>query len=391
MHTLTWTTPGLWETQQWDTWGLSEMAARILVVDDEPSVLQTCCRVLERAGYEVQGESSGSAALEAYDSMDSPLVLLDLQMPGKGGLQTLAELRAKHPDSAVIIITGYGSKDNVVSALRLGAREFLEKPLANEALLAAVERVMQHTNGHTVRGNLRTLSLPNLIQVYCTERHAGRLRMHCQGSDGSVFFQNGQVVHATLGTRTGEQALYDLLTWTEGDFELDMGANGPIRTINTSWSALLLEGMRRFDEKHAELDGFDEISRLEGRTMSKLNDVLKEMAAEVPGFISADVVGMDGVSIGGHYVSAEFANEEASAQFTLVMKLVQKTVAQLKAGDVEDNLTTTDKAYILTRFLGDNSYYLGIAVDRHSATLGNVRMVSKQYTKAIWDAIPRKP
>lgn len=124
--------------------------------------------------------------------------------------------------------------------------------------------------------------------------------------------------------------------------------------------------------------------------MAAMNEVLKEMAGEIPGFVASDVVGMDGVSIAGHTVDPKFSAEAAAAQFAMVMKLVQKSSDQLKAGAVEDNLVTTDRSYIITRFLGDGSYYLGIAVSREDSSLGNVRLVSRQFANAVWEAIPKR-
>ncbi len=124
--------------------------------------------------------------------------------------------------------------------------------------------------------------------------------------------------------------------------------------------------------------------------MAAIQDMLKEMAGEIPGFVSADVTGMDGLAIASYSANPNFDAEAASAQFALVMKLVQRTAAQLKAGDVEDNLVTTNNIYILTRFLGDGSYFLSVAVDKEMASLGNVRLMSRQYAADIWDTVPRR-
>lgn len=237
----------------------------------------------------------------------------------------------------------------------------------------------------TLKGNLRALSLVNLIQINCTEQNRARLQIRNHAQVGELYFDAGEIVHATLGTRTGEEVVYELLTWQDGEFEMEMDVQPPVRTVTTPWSNLLLDGMRVLDEEAAQL----ETSFEEEPTMARINDLLKEMAAEIPGFIATDVVGMDGVSIAGYSVNPSFDAEAASAQFALVMKLVQKTANTLKAGEVEDNLVTTDSAYILTRFLGDGSYYLGVAVDKANASLGNLRMMTRQYADALWNAIPK--
>jgi predicted regulator of Ras-like GTPase activity (Roadblock/LC7/MglB family) len=297
----------------------------------------------------------------------------------------------------------------------------------------------------TVYGRLSTMGLPSIVQVNCEERNEARLRLQHQGQEGTIFFADGRAVHAGLGSQVGEEAVYELLSWEDGTFELEMGVSPPERTIEVGWSSLLLEGMRRIDESTAadrshcpECGAFVDkqgkchnpncsrfsgdagwspsaLESLEGESelglddlqsvedvqddvteeytevdeMANLQDILKNLASDVPGFISTDVVGMDGLSIAGYASNPDFDAEAASAQFALVMKLVSKTADQLGSGEVEDNLVTTDDAYVLTRFLGDGSYYLGIAVSKDMGSLGNVRLMSRNYADDIWDAIPK--
>ena len=123
--------------------------------------------------------------------------------------------------------------------------------------------------------------------------------------------------------------------------------------------------------------------------MAKLDLLIQQFRSELGAdFISTDVVGMDGLSIGGGSIDPNFNSTDASARFSMVMKLAAKVSGKLGLGKVEDNLVTTDKAYIIARFLGDGSYYWGVAVTRN-ATLGTVRMLLNEYADQIWDAIPR--
>lgn len=123
--------------------------------------------------------------------------------------------------------------------------------------------------------------------------------------------------------------------------------------------------------------------------MAKLEQVLQQVRTELGAdFISTDVVGMDGLSIAGGSISPDFDATEASARFAMVMKLASTVAAKLSMGAVEDTLVTTDQAYIIARFLGDGSYYWGVAVSRN-ATLGVVRMVMNEYADQLWRAIPR--
>lgn len=124
--------------------------------------------------------------------------------------------------------------------------------------------------------------------------------------------------------------------------------------------------------------------------MSELNQMLKEMGDEISGILTASVVGMDGLSLANFRKAKSFDEELASAQFALVMKLTQKTMSQLGDREMEDNLVTTRNIYVLTRFLGDGSYFLIVAVTKSYASLGNIRLITRQYSEKLWDLIPRR-
>ncbi len=123
--------------------------------------------------------------------------------------------------------------------------------------------------------------------------------------------------------------------------------------------------------------------------MAKLDQLIQQFRSELGAdFVSTDVVGMDGLSIAGGSIDPNFNSTDASARFSVVMKLAEKSSSKLGMGKVDDNLVTTDKAYIIARFIGDGSYYWGVAVTRN-ATLGTVRMLMNEYADQLWDAIPR--
>jgi predicted regulator of Ras-like GTPase activity (Roadblock/LC7/MglB family) len=122
--------------------------------------------------------------------------------------------------------------------------------------------------------------------------------------------------------------------------------------------------------------------------MTKIDDILEEVRTEIgTDFVSTDVVGMDGLSIGGLKADPNFDASAASARFAMVMRLADKVAGKINMGEVYDGLVTTENAYIITRFLGDGSYYWGLAV-AGDAVLGMVRMVMDEYADQLWDAIP---
>lgn len=122
--------------------------------------------------------------------------------------------------------------------------------------------------------------------------------------------------------------------------------------------------------------------------MTKLEQLLHDIRLELGNdFVSTDVVGMDGLSIAGGAADPNFDAAAASARFAMVMKLGVKTSDKMGMGTIDDILTVTDRVYILTRFLGDSSYYWGLAVSK-DATLGMVRMLMNEYAPKLWDAVP---
>ena len=122
--------------------------------------------------------------------------------------------------------------------------------------------------------------------------------------------------------------------------------------------------------------------------MAKLNQLLQDIRTELGGdFISMDVVGNDGMSIAGTSADASYDSAAASARFAMIMKLASKISDKLNLGGVEDNMATTDQAIILSRYMGDGSYFWVLAIPK-DATLGSVRMTMNEYTDQIWNAIP---
>lgn len=239
-----------------------------------------------------------------------------------------------------------------------------------------------------VSGSLRDMDLTTLISILCNEGSQARLRVQRGQQEAELYFDEGNIVHIVMGKRQGEEVLYGLLKWDDGQFELERDVPAPARTVQTNWSNLVLVGMQQLDEAGREAQLLAEKEK-EEQAMSALEDMLHEMAGEIPGFIASDVVGMDGLSVGSYTTDRKFDSEAASAQFALVMKLVQRTCAEIKGGEVEDNLVTTDRLYITTRFLGDGSYYVAIAVEKSTASLGNVRLVTRRYAPRLWNAIPK--
>ncbi len=118
------------------------MAKQILVVDDEERIRQSLNGILKDEGYGVQEAKDGTQALKQLESDSPDLVLLDIWMPGMDGMEILERIKAQSPNLPVIMISGHGNIELAVKAVKLGAYDFIEKPLSLEKVLLAVNNAL---------------------------------------------------------------------------------------------------------------------------------------------------------------------------------------------------------------------------------------------------------
>jgi DNA-binding response OmpR family regulator len=119
--------------------------SRILLVDDDEHFRKMLHEMLERAGHEVRDAANGTIALKLEDEQPSELVVIDLVMPEKEGLETIRDLRRRRPDVKIIAMSGGGRTDpktNLTAAGLLGAQRTLTKPFSRSEVLLAIEEVL---------------------------------------------------------------------------------------------------------------------------------------------------------------------------------------------------------------------------------------------------------
>ena len=106
------------------------MKATVLIVDDEAGVRSALSGVLRDEGYVVEAVESGEACLDRAARAPYDVIVLDIWLPGMDGLATLARLRERRVDAPVVMISGHGNIESAVKAIKLGAYDFVEKPLS---------------------------------------------------------------------------------------------------------------------------------------------------------------------------------------------------------------------------------------------------------------------
>jgi YesN/AraC family two-component response regulator len=118
----------------------------ILVIDDEPIILDSCRRILRNEGFEVNGASNGREGLKKIEEDQYDAVLVDWKLPEIDGMEVLRIIKKNHPDIIVVMITGYPSVESAVKAMKLGVSDYVSKPFTpeelKEVLIKALERII---------------------------------------------------------------------------------------------------------------------------------------------------------------------------------------------------------------------------------------------------------
>jgi len=116
----------------------------VLIVDDESRIRHVCAKMLNQEGYDVAQAEHAEAGLDMVAQRHFDIILLDLLMPGMSGLEALGRIRALHPDTVVIVITGYATLDHAVEAMKSGAFDFVSKPFSPQDLRLVVTKAIEH-------------------------------------------------------------------------------------------------------------------------------------------------------------------------------------------------------------------------------------------------------
>jgi|GEM_PF-6509873 len=231
----------------------------ILIVDGQEEFITFGQTWLEQKGFKLQFARTGTDALTLLQTNHFDLVLLELSLSDMSGLDILRHISNVGLDVPVIISSTSQSVsvNQVNKVLQMGAAAFLQKPCSSEILLDNIYAVLERSSIGTIQGNLLDLSLTSLITLGCNEGKTARLNIRHDGHKATIYFEKGQIIHAILDEQVGEEAIYEILAWNEGDFIMSSGYAPSERTIQTSWSRLMLEGLKRLDETAFDQEQFE--------------------------------------------------------------------------------------------------------------------------------------
>jgi uncharacterized protein (TIGR02266 family) len=237
------------------------MSWKILLAEDEALMAQMMVDMLAELPVEVTVARNGREALERVQAGIPDLILLDAMMPELDGFEVAAALKSNPTtqDIPIIFLTARVRVEDKVRGLELGAEDYLIKPVRREEIIARVRNVLRRSEARRaaappqsslMRGRLEVMGLPNIVQVLEAERRTGTLRLTSEGRRGEILFLEGRIAYAMQGPRQGEAAVYTLLAWSTGDFELELTTGegpGDAQVVRPN-QVLLMEGVRRLDE-----------------------------------------------------------------------------------------------------------------------------------------------
>src|SRR4029453_6944446 len=265
---------------------LTMAGEHVLIVDDEPAIRTSLRGVLEDEGYRVTAAASGADALAAVADDGHDLVFLDIWMPGMDGLETLTELRRLRPDATVVMISGHGTIETAVKATKLGAYDFIEKPLSLEKTLLAASRALDHGRlerqnrdlreqlgrGQRIVGQSRVVEEMRQ-QIAIAAPTNGRVLIH--GENGSGKELVARAIHAQSTRRDGPFVEVNCAAIPEELIETELFGHE-----RGAFTGAVARRRGRFELADGGTIFLDEIADMSLKTQAKVLRVLEEQAFE---------------------------------------------------------------------------------------------------------------
>src|SRR5579863_9714264 len=231
---------------------------KLLLVEDNPMVLGMLQHALSPLAVVTAASESADALLKAVD--DPPdLVVCDYRLPGMDGRQLIEKLKSR-PKTANFSAVLMANKADIAERLspQDAADDYLEKPFFLREAVRRIKRMIDRIalekmaktapSDGVVRGNLAQMNVIDLMQSLEMGRKSCQLTLTKDGDKCEVFFAEGQVKHATYGSLVGDEAVFKVLRWTGGNFQLDFEGKTDKSTTQLNTQGLLMEGLRLLDE-----------------------------------------------------------------------------------------------------------------------------------------------
>lgn len=236
---------------------------KVLLVDDNPMVLEMLRAALAPMANVTTSADGADALLKAIDEVPD-LVIADSTLPGMNGRVLLEKLKSR-PGTAKVPVILMAARSEITEKLKMmqdSVEDFVEKPFFVREATARIKRVIDKISlekmareapgESTVRGNLAQMNVMDLLQSLELGHKTCELVLTNNAERCEMFFNDGQINHATFGKLKGDDAVYKVLAWTGGSFEIDFTGKSAEQTCTRSTQGLLMEGLRLIDEANRD-------------------------------------------------------------------------------------------------------------------------------------------
>ncbi len=244
-------------------------SVKILLVDDNPMVLGMLQKALSAMGEVTVANDAADALAKAAQVLPDVLIS-DYRMPGMDGRQLLEKLKSK-PETAGIAVILMASKADISERLSMQdpIEDYLEKPFFLKDATHKIKRVVDRialekmskaaSSDGLLRGSLSQMNVIDLVQSLEMGRKSCRLTMTHGDDKCEIYFSQGQAKHAVYGPVQGDEAVFQVLRWTDGSFQIDFSGKSALETTRLNTQGLLMEGLRLLDEaqRDAAAEGED--------------------------------------------------------------------------------------------------------------------------------------
>jgi len=233
----------------------------LLLVDGDTRSLRVLEVSLRKAGFVVTAASSVQDALDKLELHAPDLIISETTFPEGDGFELRRRVRATPDWSEIpfIFLTAEAAIENKIRGLELGVDDYLTKPIYIKEIVTRINILLQkrqrvrfeeRRDGRTrFAGRVHDMPVVDVIQTIEISRKSGVIQFVGErGRQAAIYFRDGRVIDAEAGALQGEDAVYRLLTWSEGEFEVVFRTVRRREVITVSSQGLLMEGMRRLDE-----------------------------------------------------------------------------------------------------------------------------------------------
>jgi two-component system response regulator PilR (NtrC family) len=257
----------------------------IHIIDDEPIIHDVLGQLLTSEGYEVEPSMSGEEALAKHSSQAFDLILLDLLMPGLDGIEVLKRIKRIDPQAMVIIITAYASVESAISAMKIGAFDYVQKPFKHDDLLMTIHRALEHKRlqdeNTRLKDELRQkFSFENIIGKSKVMKNVFDLVKAVAPTRSTILLQGESGTGKELVARAlhlhSERADFPFIIVNSGSLPPDLLESHLFGHVKGAFTGAVSLKMGLFEAADKGSIFFDEISSLNIETQAKLLRVLQE-------------------------------------------------------------------------------------------------------------------